>query len=589
MSENNSPNTEEKSNATNVTESLEMVDSFNRIIKSMDKHFKDNSFYPDYFLATTFGLNVETLNTVLKDLRISKISNDNMQCDIYYDWHDIKELKKTFIGYDCFHSIQMDDGKAFHPKLILVRYKNADKYRYGAVISSRNLTNSSLIDGYAAMVTGDIEGTDTQNGNELYKYLMDKSGPFKSDRQELELLQKARFSLLGGPENAAVEFADAAELGKKIRDVIAQNQELIVCSPFVSYSTRKNNNITILTSPQSIANAKAITDNVYCYCTLDEYKTKSDPSWHAKIYCYTEGEKTIIAIGSSNFTNNGLGGNCELNCILTLPGEKSYNNIKKQIIDLGGDVDVNDTVPVSADSNTPFALPSEFYACLSDKEHCTITQNDNKWIVKITVTDEEYSITSNEEEKNFYVVKLSDQDHSKEAAISFEALPVSLEFVFSNDSREQRCSFAVSDISNLDDAYKDAYDALTSDNLTMHAEAVRNNIWSIRTERMSRISENNADGMTNGTKIKDQYIKKTPQWYEILKLKRAELSSKPDCDRTMLIMITETLNTFDKKSADGCQASDEYIFFNKLKNDIEKKLKKKDEQTIGSVAKKENS
>lgn len=298
---------------------LDIKNTFERFIPE-----EFNGFTATDAFLTTYSLDTDILGDILYQLKILNLVGKD-KVNVFYDFNSrcmeksSKDNKGSYIGTfireSRLHGIRLTDNEkiyAFHPKMILIRYIKEETVKYLTIISSKNISDSDLVDAYA-VAWGEVAGENEKNNgkalSDIWSSILNKAGMTHDITEELK---KVSFAVNG----KEVEFFDA----KGVYDRISKLDKLTVVSPFLSDGIVNGlNNIELLVS------------DCYGYSMLDNLKfngsncdkpechvfSKHDTqNLHAKIYCWeisdskkeaeTKNKEAYWIIGSSNATVNGL-------------------------------------------------------------------------------------------------------------------------------------------------------------------------------------------------------------------------------------------------------------------------------------------
>lgn len=275
-----------------------------------------SGYVTDELWLTTFSLEYDQLNEILYGLDAIKLVAEN-KVHVYYDIFAKKSDKNEsqIISGKCLHAVNLGEY-AFHPKVILCRYKKKDSksIRYVIIVSSKNITGADNLDVYA-VAYGDVGENDIANGCKVAEFM-------KAFAEEsFDELKKVNFS---ADYISGIHFLDARGVFEEIQG----KDGLIVVSPFLSedFFSKIYSPALIISTGEGFASLgeEYIKEKIGICRVYDNL--------HAKIYCYKKDEKTYWVIGSSNATNNGCNvsgrsGNIEFNIGFTTSGN-DYDEFK---------------------------------------------------------------------------------------------------------------------------------------------------------------------------------------------------------------------------------------------------------------------
>ena len=289
---------------------------------NMDKckvHYSDlipQSIIKDYdldsVLCTTFSLQQEQLHELLYEIgAFPLIAKEKVH--IFYDGfsRDGKKSFESVISEKLLHEIVLEnEGKlfAFHPKVVLMRYKkkeSVETIRYVVIVSSKNISTANLWDAYA-LAYGDVGTDEHESGRKLAEFIGEIYK--KVDKKDIskdfiipDELRKTKF--VPGDESDAREviFYKPEEVWDEIKD----KSGLTIISPFLSDEfilESKDNIKNLISTEQGYAKLKEETIKFM----LDGNRAfLFNGDLHAKIYSWNENDEIRYIVGSSNATKNG--------------------------------------------------------------------------------------------------------------------------------------------------------------------------------------------------------------------------------------------------------------------------------------------
>lgn len=289
-------------NGPNIQNELDIQNDLTAVIP---KELRTEDFELTAAYLTTFSLDTSYLIKVLDSLGALHLIRDG-KVHIFYDAfsRSVGQSSTQSISEKYLHAIK--EKGAYHPKVILLRYQKKDKendIRYAITVTSKNLTDSMLIDAFACAHGKVEESPNNSNGNKVadfFKHVFTKSYIIGEHQYLLDELKRTDFIQSNGSE---IHFLTAREVSDRIKD----KSDMIVVSPFLSdgfiNSIEKDNLKMLVSTNNGFSGLKKETVK-----DLDS-KTRVFPSdtLHAKIYCWLdkEDEKAHWIVGSSNATNNG--------------------------------------------------------------------------------------------------------------------------------------------------------------------------------------------------------------------------------------------------------------------------------------------
>lgn len=132
-------------------------------------------------VLTTFSLEDDSLENLLLNIlgkRIKMIFADNENEKInfkaFYDWRQYHSTKERYLNF--LDDVKKKNNFSFHPKMILLRYKNEEnmtEINYVAVVSSKNITH---FDSYETFAVAIGKESKTPNGETLAEFLANDLG-----------------------------------------------------------------------------------------------------------------------------------------------------------------------------------------------------------------------------------------------------------------------------------------------------------------------------------------------------------------------------------------------------------------------------
>lgn len=374
----------------------------------------------DELWLTTFSLEYDQLNEILFGLDAIKLVAES-KVHVYYDIFAKKsdENESQIISGEFLHAVNM--GKyAFHPKVILCRYKKKDSnsIRYVIIVSSKNITGADNLDVYAVSY-GDVGEKDSANGCQIAEFM-------KAFAEEsFDELKKVDFRADGISD---IHFLDARGVFKEIQG----KDGLIVVSPFLSDAL-----FSQIKSPALLFS----TSEGFTSLGEEYIKEKTDifrvyDNLHAKIYCYKKDENTCWVIGSSNATNNGCNvsgksGNIEFNIGFTTSGS-DYDDFEKLLKDYFSGYDIMQYN--KAEKFNAREIFSEIFNNIFKNDGITCKYEDNQYscCVELDCSDlngiqVEFSVPGSEKNGNKFVspkpmselvITIKKGEHSETFALS---------------------------------------------------------------------------------------------------------------------------------------------------------------------------
>ncbi|MCH5268232.1 MAG: NgoFVII family restriction endonuclease [Lachnospiraceae bacterium] len=305
-----------------ITDNDNTFDVQNDLAFILPENLRDKSFELTSVYMTTFSLDTRYLIRVLYSLDAIHLIKDN-KVHVFYDAFSrskgqgiVQEISEKYL-----HGIRQEKG-AYHPKVILLRYKNqTDKndIRYTLLVMSKNLTDSMLIDAFAC-VCGKVGAFSEEvkvNGEKVSEFFKSVFNECQSSDVQT-VLNELRETDFRQENGGGVNFLNAKEVSGKIEE-IKEKSKIIVVSPFLSDEIVGNisNNLEMLVSTYNGFSGLSKLKKDFVE------KTRIfplDTPLHAKIYSWWDDEdkQAHWIVGSSNATNNGLGinqqsGNTEFN------------------------------------------------------------------------------------------------------------------------------------------------------------------------------------------------------------------------------------------------------------------------------------
>lgn len=307
-----------------------VYDDFLKLIKKIIDKNTIGNYTCEYYIATTFGINLALLENIF--YMFPKLRNN---FDIYYDKnHGTNHFHSKAIGLfaDRLHAV--DRGRNyFHPKVQIFKFADGDKYHYIVTVSSMNLTGSDNMEAY--IILKGEKSANQPNGKKLSEYLSDALHPINKARDIIEDISNYNFTLYPEQNKTVkkVEFLGPKDVANTVRNMT----DVTVVSPFVSAKL-----VEELYPNQQPCPIKRLViscqekDDNDTYSNIEGFdKFKLDyyaiNNLHGKIYCglCNNADNTtdsVLIIGSSNFTSAGFGQNAEMNVKITFDGSSFNKN-----------------------------------------------------------------------------------------------------------------------------------------------------------------------------------------------------------------------------------------------------------------------
>ncbi|MGN0438763.1 MAG: restriction endonuclease PLD domain-containing protein [Lachnospiraceae bacterium] len=352
----------------------------------------------------TYGLDAGQAHNFISQFKDSpdcniQISYDknNLHSDGESAWPIIYKKEGYLMG-------QIVDTGVYHPKYIIVEYKNNDCNICRIYISSMNMTKSSYCE-----VGIELEGifNKNENNNQISTNevcngcnLADVLNQI-NDGENFDFLKKYKFQVKND-NRVSVSFYDGAIFGTALfRDLKSDNltlnqdweccDEIIIFSPFFSGSYVKKmcelRNFYFVSNRFSadwndfLTNIKEPNDKILEHLFYWK-ETQEQSPLHGKLYIFRKRKKLTIYIGSANFSERALtGSNKELMVKLELNSDESsvWDKIKdtfekERVEFLEGDIASDNELEKSTVSKR-----DDYNLAKVDVEVVAVTFKDMKW------------------------------------------------------------------------------------------------------------------------------------------------------------------------------------------------------------------
>ncbi|MBR1671070.1 MAG: hypothetical protein IJ695_10280 [Butyrivibrio sp.] len=321
-------------------------------------------------ILLSYSMNPEVLNEILVETGLVDILSQagtisdhvevRLQSNRYqHGEYDIDEFPyaKSVIADGKVRGISKS-ASSFHPKLclFLMRRENGDNlltrgetedYRIRLVISSRNLTKNSMLEGVLCLESGVLERRDLNP--ELVSLLrgiceIDGCNPVVEKLAGVDFSESAA-RIFGLPSGSClVSFCtNEDQSGKKIKDYIAKDLENArkcrIVSPFLGERKfmdsffegilKDNRDIYVITNS---IRKDILLENELPKDTVFRSVNGGDGLFvHAKIYAADTDNESVLYVGSANFSENGLKRNHELMCRLSVGNGFSFCSVVEEM------------------------------------------------------------------------------------------------------------------------------------------------------------------------------------------------------------------------------------------------------------------
>ncbi len=267
-------------------------------------------------IFTTFGLEMCVLNNLIVNLDCLGIVKN---LEVFYDIKSYEDNSDTLIPEENLHGVNLDK-KAFHPKVILLRYKknenNKNEYKedikYVLMVLSKNITSSNSLETYFLGYSSSKCTENNGNGKEIANFV-----EYLKGRCSFQTKKKLYTKYIDELKNLTFKTDDSKISNinflteKEVFSEIQNMNNVTVVSPFINKEIVDDSKfekvISSLSSYDESFVPKNEEKNKYYYFS-EEISGESSFSLHAKIYCgkSNDGNSTELIIGSSNATFNGL-------------------------------------------------------------------------------------------------------------------------------------------------------------------------------------------------------------------------------------------------------------------------------------------
>ena len=294
------------------------------------------------FLTTYDGMDISVLGNLLLELPGGNELIREERFDVCYGAKaELQGIDKTDLSEKLqsrLHPVLVEG--AFHSKIYLFLYRENQEDKMILIIGSKNITSSKFLDNYVLLIGSKTNGELENNGNQLKKII--SSFPDVKINECIKELEKFNLASVDSKETCEISFCKPdikifKEIFKEIPKDISnepRNSEkhpVLVVSPFVSLDEfPKKCYVKLLSRKEELDKLRCCSSNVdlydfnsgYIYSDSnivsssdfikdDDAKKNNSiavPPLHAKLYCLYNGNKTIMYIGSANFTYSAFSG-----------------------------------------------------------------------------------------------------------------------------------------------------------------------------------------------------------------------------------------------------------------------------------------
>ncbi|GAA0607696.1 phospholipase D family protein [Virgibacillus siamensis] len=401
----------------------------------------------EFAVGTTYSLDLEALVGVPLALGLSEEMDQTMMEDPVYVLEGLRKSAEKFAIFceggqikvprknnslfalmeNSVFEISLENGKSFHPKLWLIKYRNEEQEElYRLLVLTRNMTFDRSWDIAIALEGKKVYQPTDKNRPlaDFLQFLTEFSTSQDKTEQINQLISELDYVQFNPVLNQYADF-EFCPIGidgyeEESSGVFDSFHKLIVMSPFISGATIKElHKKTLTESKHNVPERVLITRKTELHKLTPELMhdfivytlkdsvvdgesaiSEEDESGemaqlqdiHAKLYAKSKYNHHVIYVGSANCSRNAFHGNVEF--LLQLNYRKRGFQIMNLLDDLFGEDDDNpfervEEIPEQAveESDILEQLQQGIKSLCRSQLHATVTQNDNTYTVEITLGD----------------------------------------------------------------------------------------------------------------------------------------------------------------------------------------------------------
>ncbi|MFD1361115.1 phospholipase D family protein [Lentibacillus salinarum] len=401
----------------------------------------------EFALGTIYTLDLEALVGVPLSLGLSEEMDRTIMDDPIYVLEGLRKSADKFAIFceggqikvprennsifalmeNSVFEVSLANGKSFHPKLWLIKYRNEDgEALYRLLVLTRNMTFDRSWDIAIALEGQKVSEQTAKNRPlaDLLQFLTRYSTNHEKVRKIHQLMSDLKYVQFDPVQKQISDF-EFCPIGidgyeKASTGVFDTFHKLIVISPFISESTIRELHEKTLTgskyntpervlitrktelhklSPELMAEFEVYTlkDSVVDGESAISGENESDEiaqlqDIHAKLYAKSKYNHHLIYVGSANCSRNAFHGNVEF--LLKLTYRKRGFQIMHLLDDLFGEDDDNpferiEELPAKKEDESDVIeqLQKGIKQLCRSQLNATVLQEDNAYAVEITVAD----------------------------------------------------------------------------------------------------------------------------------------------------------------------------------------------------------